>query len=215
MATFDTEGMGLTGTTWQANGYAGAGAVEQFLNCLAGRPAAVCGNARGVFDEIRAVTERFPTLAVFGVNDAGMYLPKLDHWVSLHSEKMATWKAARWLQPRGPLEDVTTHSIEPKPGVAVVWEGLRPTFALSGYFALQLAWIMGASPIILCGCPGSFAPRFWETEPRTEFGYGSGAYDEGVQDQLTKEMARVPELKAAVRSCSGWTREFFGPPEGI
>jgi hypothetical protein len=96
--------------------------------------------------------------------------------------------------------------------VDYAWEFLTPIMALSGYFAMQIAWLMGCSPIILAGCPGDGTPRFFEAKQRGGFQYGSGetGSDKGIRQQVVNEMNRVPEFKAAVRSMSGWTREFFG-----
>jgi hypothetical protein len=92
------------------------------------------------------------------------------------------------------------------------WEGLTPLYALSGYFAMQLAWVMGAGRIILCGCPGNQKRRFFEVAARKDFGYGTGpaAADNGIREQLEREMHRLPDFRVAVRSMSGWTQEFFG-----
>ena len=214
MTELSTLGMGTHGATWQAAGYAGAGSVSQYIGSLQGRPALVAGGARGVFEEVLEVREHYGMeLAIFAANDVGMYLDRLDHWCSLHADNLDGWKHARWLHNRGP-EDVVIHSIDQKPSVHVVWKELRPVFALSGYFAMQLAWIMGANPIILCGCPGGPMPRFFEAKPRSTFGYGglaSGA-DKGARQQVIDEMRRIPEFKVAVRSMSGWTQEFFGAP---
>jgi len=84
--------------------------------------------------------------------------------------------------------------------------------ALSGYFAMQIAYVMGASPIVLCGCPGDRAARFFEARPRTDFSYGAGrnGNDNSVRTQVEHEMKRLPEFKARVRSMGGWTGKFFG-----
>jgi len=207
--------MGTYGSTWQAGGYAGAGSVASLLGTLQGRPALVCGNAAGVFEELdaaKALTmDRDPV--VFGVNDVGMYLHPMAHWVSLHGDKFPAWKAVRWAHAKG--EETCLYHTMPPFEADVMWEALRPVFALSGYFAMQIAWLMGARPIILCGCPGMQAPRFFEATARPEFGYGNGpaGSDHAIREQLENEMRRLPEFKAAVRSMSGWTAEFFGRPE--
>jgi plasmid replication initiation protein len=64
---------------------------------------------------------------------------------------------------------------------------------------------MGCERIILCGCPNDRTPRFFETECE------NNAYVE-TQVQITREMSYKPEFKEALRSCSGWSREFFGGP---
>lgn len=206
--------MGAYGSEWESKGYCGRGSGGALINTLQGRPAIIAGNATGVFEQVHVAERERPDAVIFGVNDVGMYLPRMDHWVSLHADNLAPWRAVRWLHP-GAKEDVRYHSIDPKPYVDVAWEGLTPLFCLSGYFAMQVAWMMGCAPIILCGCPGSPTPRFFERAPRADFGYGSGVQgsDTSVREQVEKEMRRVPEFKAAVRSMSGgWSSEYFGRP---
>lgn len=211
MAVRNAASMGTYGATWQAGGYSGAGPVRGLLGSLAGRPALVAGSAAGVFAEVAAAERQLDRPVIVAANDVGMYLPRLDHWVSLHADHLAAWKAVRWLHART-KETTQYHSEVGGAVVDHVWERLTPLFCLSGYFAMQIAWLMGCRPIVLCGCPGEPAPRFFEAEPRADFGYGSGAAgsDRGVREQIEREMARVPDFKAAVRSMSGWTRDFFG-----
>ena len=203
--------MGLYGATWEAAGYAGAGLVGELINSLQGRPAVVAGNAFGVFDEVDSALEKYPDAVVFGVNDVGMFLPKLDHWVSLHTDKLATWKNARWLVARD-KENAKYHGVDPRAFIDYDWSSLRPLFALSGYFAMQIAHIMGSDLIVLCGCPGDGTRRFFESKPRSGFMYGddSQVSGKGVRDQLRSEMNRLPGFRARVRSTSGWTQNFFG-----
>ena len=204
--------MGSYGATWEAGGYAGAGSVGELLGSLAGRPAIICGTAAGVFGEMEYALRQAPDAVIFGVNDVGMFLPRMEHWVSLHTDHLGAWKAVRWLQGRA-QEKTQYHGVDPRPFLDHDWSSLRPLFALSGYFAMQIAYLMDAAPIILCGCPGSAAPRFFEAEARTDFGYGSGTAgsESGVREQLEREMTRLPDFKARVRSQSGWTRELFSP----
>lgn len=203
--------MGTYGSAWQAAGYSGCGNVEDLIGSLRGRPAVVCGNGSSVFQDAAEALARLDDPVVFGVNDVGMYLPKLDHWVSLHQDNLVAWKAVRWLHQHVE-EKAVYHSASKGAVIDRVWEDLNPVFALSGYFAMQIAHIMGAGLIVLCGCPGSPAPRFFEYRPRSGFGYGGGAEqaDKNIKAQLVNEIRRVPELGEKVRSMSGWTRTFFG-----
>lgn len=214
MTVRNAESMGTFGSTWEHGGYSGKGNVAPLLGSLSGRGAIVCGNGVGVFDELKDAIERIndPDPVIFGCNDVGMYLPKMDHWVSLHPDNLAVWRSVRWLGPKS-KEDLKLHSVDPRGFVDYTWEGLTPSFALSGYFAMQIAYLMGAEQIILCGCPGSAVNRFFEAEPRKTFSYGGGTTDadDGVREQLEREMDRLPEFKAKVRSMWGWTQGFFGP----
>lgn len=219
MTVRNANSMGDYGATWTARGYAGQGAVESLIDSLAGRTVLVCGNGAGVFAEyeeacaIVAATIDGLDPIVFAVNDVGMYLPRVDHWVSLHVDKLLTWRAVRWAQESVPAK-VQCHSDTARPWLDWYWQQTTPQFCLSGYYAMQLAWIMGAERIVLCGCPGDGSPRWFEHHRASPFDYGSGQDTKGVRHQLYKEMARVPEFKAAVRSMSGWTREYFGAIEG-
>lgn len=201
------------GSEWQARGYCGHAGVETLLGSLAGRHAIVAGNAEGVFQEVEDARLLLNDPVIFAANDVGVYLKKLDHWVTLHTDKLGVWKSCRWQTHEG-MEDTKYHGIEARPFVNYVWAGLTPLFPLSGYFAMQLAFIMGASRIVLCGCPGTNTRRFFEAAARhDESRYGAGYDSHGIREQLENEMQRLPEFKAAVRSMSGYTREFFGAPE--
>lgn len=201
--------MGGHGAAWHYGGYCGRGNVEGLFGSLRGRPAVVCGNAESVFKDYERALEQLDNPVVFAVNDIGMYLPRVDHWVSLHEKRLFHWAALRSdgsSKSMGNL-DFATHSIGSDPAITYGWQGLTPLFALSGYFAMQIAWLMEAEKIVLCGCPGDTTPRFFEAGPRTDnFDYQS----DGVIQQLRAEMDRLPEFRARVRSMSGQTKEFFG-----
>jgi len=206
--------MGTYGATWTSRGYAGTGNVAHLIGTLEGRVAIVAGSARGVFAEVEDVKRQLVEApVVFAVNEVGIYMSDAEHWISLHADNLGVWRAARWLHPRP--TDPQIHSVDMRPHIQHIWSNLTPCFALSGYFAMQIAYIMGASQIILCGCPGMPWPRFFEACPRPDFGYGLGTNgnDEGTRQQLEHEMKRLPDFKAVVRSTRGWTHNFFGGPE--
>ena len=215
MTVRNAESMGTYGSDWEARGYAGKGNVSALLGSLTGRSAIVCGGGAGVFEEMRQARVLLDVSdpVVFAVNEVGMFLPTVDHWLSLHADNLGAWKTVRWLHQHA-HEQTRYHSVDARPFIDVVWEGLTPLFALSGYFAMQVAWIMGADRIVLCGCPGTQSPRFFEADAKADFGYGQGpaGSDRSIQEQVEKEMRRVPEFRCAVRSMSGWTAEFFGRP---
>lgn len=211
--TYNTPGMGTYGADWEYGGYSGSGNVQGLLGSCTGRSALVCGNAATVFDDVRQAMASLPNPLVFAVNDVGIYLPHVDHWVSLHGEKLPVWQAGR--RQHWETEDaVFTHSRTAYAGISYHWDGLNPLFALSGYFAMQVAYLMGCAPIVLCGCPGDPTRRFFEADARMNvpatFGYGSGEKDQAIRQQVIHECARVSELKSCVRSMGGWTQTYFG-----
>lgn len=200
--------MGSYGASWIRRGYGGCGNVEPILDTLKGRIAIVCGSAEGVFEQFGGLLGKVLDPVVFAANDTGCYLEPLDHWATLHVDNLPTWISARHLHRKGRTK---IHSISHAQYVDYAWELLTPTFALSGYFAMQIAYLMGAERIILCGCPGEAARRFFDVYPR-DFKYGAGDIpsDKGVIEQIEREMARLPDFKEKVRSTSGWTKDFFG-----
>lgn len=216
MTVRNAASMGTYGSTWQARGYAGQGNVADLIGSVTGRPAIIAGNGAWVFDQVLAAQAVYPDAVIFAVNEVGMYLPKVDHWVSLHPDNLYAWKNVRWLHPRE-QEFTKYHSDSQRAWLDYCWQQLTPQMCLSGYFAMQIAWVMGADRIVLCGCPGDTTCRFFEAVPRHRenqdgFGYGSNPQgnDSSVRDQVTKEMDRLPDFKAAVRSMSGWSKTFFG-----
>jgi len=204
--------MGTYGATWEYGGYNGCGNIHPIIDSLNGAYVIVAGNASGVFAEVEKTLKERPDALVFAVNDVGMYLPNVDHWLSLHYNSLLAWRAVRWLEN---TSHTYTHSIADGIGFDYSWHGLSPLFALSGYFAAQVAHIMGAGRIVLCGCPGDETPRFFEHSKRADnFQYGGGKsqYDKSIQTQLRNEMKRVPVFAEKIRSTSGWTAHYFGSP---
>jgi len=195
-------------------GYEVAGPAKEIIGSLAGRLALVVGNAEGGYKQAEFVRRHFDPV-IFAVNDVGMYLPVVHHWVSLHYDKLVHWAAVRRLD--GSLwQDFKTHCGYFQIAKAdYVWAIEPCHFSLSGYFAMQLAYLMGADRIVLAGCPGSRVRRFFEPEPRADYGYGGGDSNADYRDreQLYNEMRRVPGMKEKIRSCYGWTREYFGGPD--
>jgi hypothetical protein len=144
---------------------------------------------------------------IYAANDVGVYLPHVDHMVSLHTPKLDHWVGLRRdatskgygnkdfrVHDGGLYDEREWHQ----------WTGLTPIMALSGLFSAQIAWLMGCSPIVLCGCPTDDTPCFWQYD-----GIANVAYVR-VQGQFKAEVDRNPEFKKALRSMSGWSKEYVG-----
>ena len=195
---------------WKYLGYEGAGNVSSLLGSLRGRRAAVCGSGWGVFDEYQRFVK--PDDVVFAVNDVAMYLPRVDHFVSRHGERLALWSELR-RDPFGVSNgntDFKTHfgtiNKESDPRFNFTWLNIEPvSLPLSGLFAMQVAYLMGVDSMILIGIPSDNTPRFWETQTKN-WAYG----DLKNIKSLKMEMLRLPEFFRKVKSASGFTREFFG-----
>jgi hypothetical protein len=190
---------------WEAKGFQGLGCGD-LIDSLKG-PAIIMGSAKGVFEELSAARSALGRSYLAAVNDAIVYASNLDFALSLHTLRLDHWVGLR----RDPTSmgygntnfrvmDGGLHG----PREWHQWTDLTPTLAHSGMFAMQAMFLMGCSPIYLCGCPEDATPRFWESEPRPE------KYYKPVQRQIEAEMNRLPEFKRVVRSCSGWTKDYFG-----
>lgn len=200
--------MGTYQADWIHRGFSGHGDMTPWLNRLAGRTAIVCGNGAGVWDDLSRACSRVVDPVFVAVNDIGMYLPTVDHWVSLHADNLPAWRAVRDRQERAP-EKIIFHSSTSRGFLDAYWDRLTPQFPLSGYFAMQLCWVMGADKIVLCGCPGDGSPLWYGPRTRGPFDYGG----HDLQGMVRRELDTRPDLKAAVRSMSGWTQSYFGTLE--
>lgn len=164
--------------------------------------AIVLGGAACVWEDLDRVPEGWAEMYV-ACNEAGTMIEPLDHWVTLHPEKMAGWQRERaanglsgnyqtWtrVMPKGfghreELVDRTTED----------WQGS------SGLLCLKVALEQGADRVIGCGIPMDASPHFFD--------------ERGWQDWKLYRVAwarRWRELENA-RSMSGWTRELLGGPE--
>lgn len=206
--------MGSHNATWEVHGYCGAGNVHSLINCYVAHSAIVVGSGKGVFEELKLAKSKVDDPIIIAANDVGMFISDLDHWVSLHGTLFPGWETVRWYRSVNQDKAVKTHTCNHDDGADFHWSQLTPQFALSGYFAMQIALIMGCSPIILAGCPGDATPRFFESETPGPFKYGGGSTtgDKGVRLQILDEVKRVPLLKERVRAMSGFNKELFGAP---
>ena len=88
MTTRNAESKRNYGAAWEAGGYCGSGNVADLIGQLRYRSAVICGNADGVFAELADASGKLHDPLIFAVNDVGMLLPKVDHWVSLHADNI-------------------------------------------------------------------------------------------------------------------------------
>lgn len=205
MGEFNTATMGGYGSSWLHLGYFGAGNVEPILGSLDGRVALVCGSGEGVFEDFERLYDK--RKVVFAANDVGLFLPHVDHFVSHHPGKLIHWAAIRADESSVPVGNTVfkTHTSGKESGIDYQWQGIEPCLPLSGYLAMQIAYLMGAGSIQLLGCQGDGTPRFWDAK-KIKRGYG----DQGIVDMVRHEMQRLPDFKEKVRSTGGWTAELFG-----
>lgn len=143
---------------------------------------------------------------VIACNDIGCTLQRLDHWCTLHPEKLDAWRAVRAVHR--PADDHYETWIRPMPlGVErptshydheiQIWGGS------SGLMCVQVALQVGADRVICAGIPLENRPHFNKRE----------AWRHPSQYRTDWERRKDMGMLDNVRSCSGWTRELLGGPD--
>jgi len=193
---------------WSKKGYSGESTgVEELIDSALGIPAIVAGSGRGVFEEVGQAQSDLGRFIVFACNDVSVFVPRLDHMVSLHTPKLAMWAYLR----RDPtskgygnkdfrVHDAGLYGVE----LWHQWKGLKPLMALSGLFAAQIAYLLGCDPIVLCGVPCDNTPTFWQLD-----GFDNPHYAKHSR-MLLDECDRVPEFRRSLRSMSGLSQMWLG-----
>jgi hypothetical protein len=182
--------------------------------------ALILGGAACVWDDVKAVEALLGHEwhegygLVIAVNNIGVHWPRpLDHWCTLHTEKLGSTKKTGpgWLEQR---------TIEGHPGGYLVWTrkgkqrpGVTNTVSAwslggsSGLLGIEVAQTLGVRRAILCGIPMDKSPHFAESRvhPPTKPWIGAGQH-------LRVWKKNLGRIQGWVRSMSGQTREMFGGP---
>lgn len=170
--------------------------------------AVVVGGARGWRAELDAVLSSGVEIDLFvACNDAGLELEPLDHWASLHPEKLVgkdpehpmLWS---WVQQRvesGRSRDFATwsHGGEPRTDRRITgWSD-----GSSGLLALGVA-LQFCDVAVLCGIRMDPHPNQYRPEKQWQ---RAANYRRGWRRLRDR-------LQGRVFSTSGWTRDVFGTP---
>lgn len=158
--------------------------------------ALVLGGAACVWDDLRALGPWDGI--VVATNDAGVAYPyRIDHWASLHPEKLEHWQELR--QALHGNRDYTTWSRRCPELVDRTLTGW--TSGSSGMFAVGVALELGAESVVCAGVPMDGSPHFFD-----EAGW------QAFEHHRTAWQARKGVMYGRVFSMSGWTRELLGSP---
>jgi len=131
-------------------------------------------------------------------DDGRLYEGPLDHWCTLHAEKLGGWKRKR--EAAGLSRGYQTWSSVRREVVQHHFTGW--TSGSSGLYTVSVALKALKYPrVVLCGVPmdatrNTFSDRAWTSHKRYRRGW------EGEKEYL----------KPRVRSFSGWTASVFGEP---
>lgn len=206
----------------------------------------VVGSAPCLFDDVEKALELRPFASMMLVNGACTAFENAEHMLAGHEEKAEFFmRERRRVFPKAPLIKVhgSCHPHRKEmmkgmfPSVTDWWPHEMGVGATSASKAAKIAFMLGATEVILCGCPMD-QPGYFEGEakvPQHVMCLRIG--DHGKSFNLTKangeklnvQEARIikgyranlkllaeGEFKNRVFSMSGFTREQLGrPPEEI
>jgi len=140
---------------------------------------------------------------IIATNDAGVVYPgHLNHWVTLHPEKMPAWWDQRLRHRLEPPDKVWFHRESSE--FILPHEVLPDWGGSSGLLATQVALKLGSKKIVLCGVPMESTQHFFSERKLL----GVTRYREGWVNYLS-------ELTERVRSMSGWTAQLLGEPDDV
>lgn len=171
------------------------------------RLAVAVGGARGWQDELAELLEITEPDVYIACNDAGTEIEPLDHWCSLHPEKLVRenrdhpkhWSWVRQRIEAGRSRDFVTWSHESSAGIDRVITGWSD--GASGLLCTGLALEM-AELVVLVGIRMDRHPNAYRDEKRWNI---ASNYHHGWK--------RVHDrIETRVRSMAGWTQRRFGAP---
>ena len=177
-----------------------------------GPPALILGGAACVWDDVKMLEELLGHPwdgLVIAANDVGCHWPRrLDHWCTLHPEKLGGWLADRVRRGGNADLDTWTRKTGPKGGVPghhhhlTAWAG-----GATGMLAVQVAHTLGAVRAVLCGIPMTNTPHFKESTV-----HHSGRPWGSVNSHWRQWNTLRGRMQGWVTSMSGRTRDLLGAP---
>lgn len=207
----------------------------------------VVGSAPCLFDDVEAALKLRPFASIMTVNGACTAIENVEHMLCGHEEKAAQFvrerkKAFPNAMPVRVHASTHKHRLatakEMLPDVTDWWPHEVGVGATSASKAAKICFMMGATEVILCGCPMD-QPGYFPGEAKVQQDTrcmrigdhgnikGPGGRDlkngygepEKVQDRAVikgyREKLKIlaeGEFKGRVFSMSGFTRKCLGPP---
>lgn len=159
------------------------------------------------WEALQAIVGDWPG-AVIAVNDIGVHYPgRLDHWTSLHTEKLPAWERERLGRGHDKTWLVWGRQKKQRVRLDRVIEGWAS--GSSGLLGIGVALAAGCRRIVLCGVPMEKRPHFAEStvhQPTKPWNAAPAHFRAWTRNGLDVT------LRQHVRSMSGRTRELLGYP---
>lgn len=173
--------------------------------------ALVIGAAACVWDDFALLEKLYGGLdhfETFAANDGGVLWPHFLHvWGTLHPDELPEREERR--RENGYPDGYTTWGITGDVD-KVLPHDWQIGGGSSGLLAACVANYLGAERIVLAGVP--FDNQGYAV-PHMHHGDGPWPYWRSYVEGLPPLARRHPWMMKKICSCSGFTREFFGPPE--
>ena len=201
-------------STVSGTGFVGPLEVSGIGGRRSGQPdtstALVIGGARCVWEDVKKLEAEFGPWRglVIAVNDIGCHWPgPIDHWCTLHPEKMKKWQAER--STKGYPGGYTTWTSRKYAGIDKViktWGGMS-----SGGLAVTVA-IDGLTVerVVLAGVPMEKTPHFAQSTVHQKTKNWNSAQ---THWRSWNKPQAESKMKGKVRSMSGLTLQKFGAPD--
>lgn len=173
---------------------------------MASKVAFVLGGANTLFADLEAAFQLGlrPDTTIMTNDTARDWKTDVDHWVTLHTEKMVGWMAIREEQGLPEAKHYWTSNTKTVPrehkamyNYVTSWDGS------SGLLGVTVALELGYSKIILCGIPlDKEAAHYFDDAPWPDAPRYRSAW--------TK---RLSEMQGRVKSMGGYTARLLGQPD--
>lgn len=161
----------------------------------------VVGGAGCVFDDLAKAGNMFRPDCIIAINDIMTRLPRVDHAVTMHPEKMHTWLEQRQANGFSEIVSFWTGHDKILPKSSLPYKKFKNNKGGSGLLAVEIAMYLGFTKIILAGIP---------LEARQGHFFDDFVWRECILYRVVWE--HRGNTLPNVRSFSGWTKEQYGEP---
>ena len=165
--------------------------------------ALILGGANTIWDDYAAAKKCIEPDIIIAINDIGVHFEHIDHWVTMHPEKMPNWLAARRKNYEFVPRLWTAGHKLPTPR-GFIFNHVWSKGGSSGMLAVRVARHIRCKKILLAGVPmESRYAHFFDSNGWTECDYYKRAWEREWRTGMMKD----------VRSVSGWTKTLLGAPD--
>lgn len=171
------------------------------------RTALVVGGAECVWEDLDKVSGLFKPDLIIAVNDIGLWLTHIDHWVSYHHSQLFRWAQQRLDSGLPPPSSYWTNpaNFKTSPYPDGFFKTIKTEGGSSGWMATAVALQKEKCKVVLAGVPMVPAMRHFNDKQKGK------PWVDG-KNYLSHWKTHSVKYAQAIRSMSGFTKELFGEP---